>query len=63
MIQLLIKKIFSNISQTQSNEQNINQKQIVYSKPDIKKTRSITNNNQNLGNNINVNNNNSPIKR
>ena len=51
-VELLIKKIFYNISQTQSNEQNINQKQIVYSKPDIKKTKNITNNNQNIINKI-----------
>ena len=61
-VELLIKKIFSNISQTQSNEQNINQKQIVYSKPDIKKTKNITNNNQNIINNNYPNKNNNHVE-
>ena len=50
-VELLIKKIF-NISSitinTQSTQQNLNQKQIVYSKPDIKKSRTATNNNNNF---------------
>ena len=57
-IELLIKKIF-NIAQSPNipvPQQNIPQKQIVYSKPDIKKTRN--NNNQN--NNLNTH---SPINR
>ena len=63
-IELLIKKIFNNPqsigfqSLPQNQNQNIGQRQIVYSKPDIKKTRTSTNNNQN--NNLNSH---SPINK
>ena len=60
-VELIIKKIF-NIpiasTNTQNNQQNVNQKQIVYSKPDIKKTRTVTNNNNH--NNLNSH---SPLNR
>ena len=55
-IEFLLKKIF-NITPlpitAQSTQQQINQKQIVYSKPDIKKTR-VTGNNQKNNNNTNT---------
>ena len=56
-VELLIKKIF-NLSPLSipAQQQNILQKQIVYTKPDIKKTR----NNQNNNNNLNIH---SPINR
>ena len=56
-VELLIKKIF-NLSPPSipAQQQNIPQKQIVYTKPDIKKTR----NNQNNNNNLNIH---SPINK